>query len=213
VASSPEEYDYMTSDTYEQFGDPDATEPGRVPSEGSGQQRSRASEAILRDVVSLVENAPGIPMSASVRVNRDEILDLLEEAVSLLPDELRSARWLLKDREEFKARTEREAEEIIADARSRVAQMVQRTEVVKAAEARARQIIEDAEVQSRRMRLETEDYCDQKLASFENVLVKVHRTVAAGRKKLAAPTLEQSELADLEDPPTGSNPAVFDQDR
>lgn len=203
----------MTSDTYEQFGDPDATEPGRVPSEGSGQQRSRASEAILRDVVSLVENAPGIPMSASVRVNRDEILDLLEEAVSLLPDELRSARWLLKDREEFKARTEREAEEIIADARSRVAQMVQRTEVVKAAEARARQIIEDAEVQSRRMRLETEDYCDQKLASFENVLVKVHRTVAAGRKKLAAPTLEQSELADLEDPPTGSNPAVFDQDR
>ncbi len=203
----------MTSDTYEQFGDPDATEPGRVPSEGSGQQRSRASEAILRDVLSLVENAPGIPMSASVRVNRDEILDLLEEAVSLLPDELRSARWLLKDREEFKARTEREAEEIIADARSRVAQMVQRTEVVKAAEARARQIIEDAEVQSRRMRLETEDYCDQKLASFENVLVKVHRTVAAGRKKLAAPTLEQSELADLEDPPTGSNPAVFDQDR
>ena len=89
--------------------------------------------------------------------------------------------------------------------------MVQRTEVVKAAEARARQVIEDAEAQSRRMRLETEDYCDQKLASFENVLVRVHKTVSAGRKKLQAPSLEQSELGELEDP-TGSVPAVFDQD-
>lgn len=196
--------------SYDEFdGDPDQTQPGRVPE--SGAPRSRASEAILRELLSVVENAPGIPMSASVRINRDEVLDLIEEAISILPDELRSARWLLKDREEFKARTEREAEEIIADARSRVAQMVQRTEVVKAAEARARQVIEDAEAQSRRMRLETEDYCDQKLASFENVLVRVHKTVSAGRKKLQAPSLEQSELGELEDP-TGSVPAVFDQD-
>ncbi|MFM7062565.1 MAG: hypothetical protein ACKO04_03600 [Actinomycetes bacterium] len=196
--------------SYDEFdGDPDATQPGRVPE--SAAPRSRASEAILRELLSVVENAPGIPMSASVRINRDEVLDLIEEAISILPDELRSARWLLKDREEFKARTEREAEEIIADARSRVAQMVQRTEVVKAAEARARQVIEDAEAQSRRMRLETEDYCDQKLASFENVLVRVHKTVAAGRKKLQAPSLEESELGELEDP-TGSVPAVFDQD-
>jgi len=196
--------------SYDEFdGDPDATQPGRVPE--ATAPRSRASEAILRELLSLVENAPGIPMSASVRINRDEVLDLIEEAISILPDELRSARWLLKDREEFKARTEREGEEIIADARSRVAQMVQRTEVVKAAEARARQVIEDAEAQSRRMRLETEDYCDQKLASFENVLVRVHKTVSAGRKKLQAPSLEQSELGELEDP-TGSVPAVFDQD-
>ncbi|MFM7068644.1 MAG: hypothetical protein ACKOYM_04210 [Actinomycetes bacterium] len=196
--------------SYDQFDDEeiDATQPGVVPEAARG----RSSEAILRELLSVVENAPGIPMSASVRMNRDELLDLIDEAISLLPDELRSARWLLKDREEFKAKTERDADEIIADARSRVAQMVQRTEVVKAAEARARQVIEDAEAQARRMRLETEDYCDQKLASFENVLVKVHKTVAAGRRKLAAPTIEQSELADLEDP-TGSVPAVFDQDR
>ena len=196
--------------SYDDFdGDPDMTQPGQAPE--SAAPRSRASEAILRELLSVVEHAPGIPMSASVRINRDEVLDLIEEAISILPDELRSARWLLKDREEFKARTEREAEEIIADARSRVAQMVQRTEVVKAAEARARQVIEDAEAQSRRMRLETEDYCDQKLASFENVLVRVHKTVSAGRKKLQAPSLEQSELGELEDP-TGSVPAVFDQD-
>ena len=41
------------------------------------------------------------------------------------------------------------------------------TEVVKAAEARARQVVEKAEDHARRMRLECEDFCDQKLASFE----------------------------------------------
>jgi F0F1-type ATP synthase membrane subunit b/b' len=151
-------------------------------------------------------------MSASVRVNKEELLELLDEAVSRLPDEVRSARWLLKEREEFLARTRREGEEIIEDARSRVAHMVQRTEVVKAAEARARQIVEEADGASRRMRRETEDYCDQKLASFENVLAKVHKTVAAGRAKLAAPSIEEAELTDLDDLPTGATPAVYDHD-
>jgi hypothetical protein len=93
--------------------------------------------------------------------------------------------------------------------------MVQRTEVVKAAELRAQQIIEDAEIAARRLRLETEDYCDQKLASFENVLAQVAKTVATGRRRLAAPTIEEAELGERDDdPPTGATGAVpvFDQD-
>ena len=90
-----------------------------------------------------------------------------------------------------------------------------KAEVVKAAELRAAQIVEDAEANARRLRLETEDYCDQKLASFENVLARIHKTVVAGRSRLAAPTLEESELGDLPDAPTGSTGAVpvFDQDQ
>jgi hypothetical protein len=191
--------------------DADARPAPRRPT-GSDAYRMPEAEQVLRRVVEIVESAPGMPMSASVRVNKEELLELLDEAVSRLPDEVRSARWLLKEREEFLARTRREGEEIIEDARSRVAHMVQRTEVVKAAETRARQIVEDADASARRMRRETEDYCDQKLASFENVLAKVHKTVAAGRAKLAAPTIEEAELADLDDPPTGSTPAVYDHD-
>ena len=181
-------------------------------SAGGDQYRMPEAQEILERVIAIIDAAPGMPMSASVRVNREELLELLDEAVSRLPDELRSARWLLKEREDFLARTRREGEDLIEDARSRVAQMVQRTEVVKAAELRARQIVEEAEASSRRMRRETEDYCDQKLASFENVLARVAKSVAAGRDKLAAPRIEEAELADLDDPPTGSNPAVFDQE-
>ncbi|MCB1027603.1 MAG: hypothetical protein KDB24_07565, partial [Microthrixaceae bacterium] len=85
------------------------------------------TEQLLRRVVDLIETAPGLPMSASVRINKDEILELLDDAVARLPDELRAARWLLKERDEFLAKTRRDGEEIISDAKARVAHMVQRT--------------------------------------------------------------------------------------
>jgi hypothetical protein len=184
----------------------------RRPAEG--QYRNPETEAIIRRVIDIIDGSPGMPMSASVRVNKEEVLELLDDAVTRLPDELRSARWLLKEREEFLARSRRDGDELIADAKSRVAHMVQRTEVVKAAELRAQQIVEDAEASARRMRRETEDFCDQKLASFENVLAKVTKTVAAGRSRLAAPTIEEAELGEREDLPTGATAAVpvFDQD-
>jgi hypothetical protein len=208
----------MSSRTRDHVDDPD--DHGDAPNHGRGRSRGGVgpyqipeSEQILRRVIDIIETAPGMPMSASVRVNKEELLELLDDVVSQIPDEVRSARWLLKEREEFMARTRREGEEIIADARSRVAHMVQRTEVVKAAEAQARHIIDESEAASRRMRRETEDYCDQKLASFENVLARIHKAVVAGRDKLAAPTIEEAELADLEDHDRGhDDPAVFDQE-
>lgn len=199
-------------------GDGDQHVSGQQPAvtvqrgDGREQYRMPETQEILERVIEMVDSAPGMPMSASVRVNREEVLELLDDAVSRLPDELRSARWLLKEREEFLARTRREREDLIEDAKSRVAQMVQRTEVNKAAEHRARQILEDAEATARRMRREAEDYCDQKLASFENVLARISKAVSAGREKLAAPTIEEAELADLEEPRTGAQAAVFDQE-
>lgn len=198
---------------------------GGEPHRGAGHADSARKvdvDTLLRRAVDMIEAAPGIPMSASVRVNRDDMLDLLDEAVAGLPDELRAARWLLKEREEYLARTRREAEELIAEARTQVAHMVQKAEVVKAAEQRARHMNEEAEANARRMRREAEDFCDQRLASFENVLAKVQRSVAVGRQRLAAPTIEESELRGFDDgdevlpgggddDPGGSQP--FDQER
>ncbi len=205
--------DTYDDDTYDDERGVAEPPTGTTRRAGTDVYRMPEAEQGLRRVIEIVESAPGIPMSASVRVNKEELLELLDDCVARLPDELRSARWLLKEREEFLARTRREGEEIIEDARSRVAHMVQRTEVAKAAEAKARQIVEDAEAAARKMRRETEDYCDQKLASFENVLARIHSTVAAGRARLAAPTIEEAELSDLDEPRTGSQPAVFDQEQ
>lgn len=139
----------------------------------------------------VIESARPLPLSASSTINKDEVLAIIDEIQASLPDELRSARWLLKEREEFRAKMKREGDEIVALARNRAEQMVQRTQVVKAAEARARKVIEQAEADARRLRLEAEDYCDQKLGSFENVLQRTLQQVGAGRAKLQGNLLDE----------------------
>ena len=92
---------------------------------------------------------------------------------------------MLKERQEFVNKTRREANEMLDEARAQAERMVQRQEVVRAAEARARHVIDTAESDARRLKLETEDFLDQRLASFEILLDKLGRTVAAGRQKLS----------------------------
>ncbi len=88
--------------------------------------------------------------------------------------------------------------------------MVQRTEVVKAAEQRARHIVEVAEADARRMRHECEDFCDQRLASFEIVLDRTMKTVTVGREKLAG--RRRSRRSSPSRSPTATARSFFDQD-
>ena len=169
------------------------------------------AETLLRRAVDIIATAPTMPLSSSPRIDRDEIIELLEEALARLPDELRQARWMLKERQEFVAKTRREADELLEAARVQAERMVQRTEVVRAAEQRARQVMETAQNDSRRLKLETEDFLDQRLGSFEILLDKLSKTVAAGRQKLSIGNAHHRiERADEDDDPTKG---FFDQDR
>ncbi len=167
--------------------------PGQSPYE------SPQVDAVLRELRDLIVQARPMPLSTSVMINQAEVLDLLDEVVERLPEELRAAKWLLKQREEFLARTRREADELLEAARSKADEMVRKTEVVKAAESRARSVIDAADAESRRLKLEAEDFCDQRLASFEIVLERTMKVVNAGRAKLQGST-SREEVADEAEP-------------
>jgi cell division septum initiation protein DivIVA len=153
-------------------------------------------EAILHRLHDVIGNARPMPLSASVMINRDEVLEIVEAALDRMPEELRQARWLLREREEFLAKVQREGDDILDAARARAERMVQRTEVVRAAQHTARRVVEDAEAEARRLRHEAEDYCDHKLAQFEIVLDRTIKTVQAGRSRLHAPQLGEEPQAE-----------------
>jgi hypothetical protein len=153
------------------------------------QYHSHDTEVLLQRLRDMIDNAPNVPLSSTPRISREEALDLLDEAIVRFPEELKAARWLLKEREEFLARMQHEGDEILEQARDRAERMVQRTEVVKASEQRAYQILDTAEAEARRLRHEVEDFCDQKLASFEIVLDRTLKMVASGRAKLQGTNL------------------------
>jgi cell division septum initiation protein DivIVA len=176
------------------------------------QARLGESEMILRQTIDIIVQAPSVPLSSSPRVNRDEIVELLQDALDRLPEEIRQARWMLKERQEFLDKTKREADEILGAARQQAERMVQRTEVVRAAEARARQVIDAADEETRRLKHETEDFLDQRLGSFEILLGRLQKTVHNGRERLSigdkVPSPEAEEPIEQQEDSAG----FFDQD-
>jgi cell division septum initiation protein DivIVA len=198
-------YDGSYDDDYDDI-DEEYPEPG-APGGYVGD-----AETLLRRAVDIVATAPTMPLSSSPRIDRDEIIELLEEALGRLPAELREARWMLKERQEFMAKTRREADELLEAARVQAERMVQRTEVVRAAQQTARRTVDEAEAEARRLRHEAEDYCDQKLASFEIILDRTLKTVHAGRERLRAAPLPEAEPEDDTAAEVDEEGGLFDQD-
>lgn len=166
-------------------------------------------DELLLELRDLVEHARTMPMSASVLVNRDEALGLVDEILAAFPEELRQARWLLKERDEFLFQARREADDILAAARVQVERMVERTEIAREARRVAQKTVDDADAQARRLRLECEDYVDQKLGEFEVVLNRTLQAVHQGRQHLQ---VTYEAVAEDEEEHLDDHGAFFDQD-
>ncbi len=179
-------------------------------------------EVLVRRALDLVQEARAMPLSSSVLVQRDELCGLLEDALERIPEEMRQARWLLRERDEFLEGQRREADQLLEEVKAQAERMVQRTEIVRQAHQAAQRIVDDAREEARKLQHQADDYCDQKLASFEIVLDRTLRTVQAGREKLqftASPVGEEEwPAADAEEGGAGASTGgdgdggFFDQD-
>ena len=171
------------------------------------EAEARHLEEALQHLRDLIETARTMPMSASVLVNRDEAIQLLDQARRNVPAELRHARWLLKERQEYLEQAKREANELLESARVQAERMVERSDIVREARRSAEQIVADAGAEARRLEHAAEDYVDQRLAALEGLLERTLTGIGKGRERLAVQLPTDEEEADVEEVP------VFDQDQ
>src|ERR671929_629064 len=73
--------------------------------------------ARIAQLEDMVRDAKSMPLSSSALLNRDEVLDLIEQMKDSLPDEVKQARWIVKDREELLAKARRDAEAMVEQGR------------------------------------------------------------------------------------------------
>ncbi len=149
----------------------------------------------------VVHNARPVPLTDQVRVDREEIYDLLDQMRATIPEEIKQARWIVKERQEMLAEAKREAERIVREAREQQARLISDEEVTKQAERAADEIVEDARTREREIRLGAEDYADEILNTLEVNLQKFLAAVQRGRDRLAGrdeePVAERDEQASL----------------
>ena len=132
----------------------------------------------------LVHNAKQVPLTDQVRVDKEEIYDLLDQMRATIPEEIKQARWIVKERQEMLAEAKREAERIVKEARERQERLVSNEEIMKAAERAAEDIVDEAQAREREIRLGAEDYADEILNTLEINLTKFIAAVQRGRERL-----------------------------
>lgn len=160
----------------------------------------------LDEIVTMIEQARGVPMSTSAMVPRDHILDLLDDLRDRLPEEVTQAKAVLDQRsdllavgqreqerlisegsrirDELIAQAQQEHDELIAIGRSERERLISESDVYRSAVARADQLGAATAAEADVMRGEVDGYVDAKLAEFEATLSHLLRSVEHGRAKV-----------------------------
>lgn len=138
----------------------------------------------LNTAIAIVEEARGVPLSASCVVHRGEMLEILEGARDVLPSDLSGAEEIIAKRDQIIEEGRASAESMIATAREDVARMVEQTSIVQAARDEAQRILDEARDVAEDERREVEAYIDGRLATLEVILNKTMEAVARGRERL-----------------------------
>lgn len=139
---------------------------------GVGTDGTDVFELIDSMIVEFQE-AKSVPLSGNVLLDRDYMIGQLQKLQAALPDELRAARWMVREREAFIGRTNERAREITDRAHSESRRLVSDTHVLSEAVEEANILVRRAEGESRKMRLEAEDEIDGHLSRIETLLTEL----------------------------------------
>lgn len=138
---------------------------------------------IVDDLIVRLHEAKAMPLSSNALVDREVFLSKLENLRASLPDELRAARWMVREREAFIQRTNEKARDIIDEAREEADTLVSDSNIVREAVEEANILVRRAEGDARRLRLEAEDDVEQQLQRLEHLLVDLTSRVQGTRSE------------------------------
>ena len=139
---------------------------------------------LIDELIIEVEGARQVPLSGNVMFDRDQLLGRLYDLRDQLPEELRTARWMVREREAFVARTNESARDMLERARQQSDELVSESYIVKEAVDEANAMTRHAEAEATRIRLEAEDYSEDAFEQTEAVLADLLAQVRAARAEL-----------------------------
>ncbi|MBT8164830.1 MAG: hypothetical protein HKO82_12980 [Acidimicrobiia bacterium] len=139
---------------------------------------------MVEELILTVEQARGVPLSGNASIDRNEFGDRLRDLRERLPEELKTARWMVREREAFIAQTNEQAAEIMRRAKETGARMVSETQVMTEAVEEANILVRNAEEEARVIRLESEDVAESSYEHTETLLVNLLERVRDRRAEL-----------------------------
>ena len=139
---------------------------------------------LIEMLYTMISDAWGVPLGQDkCLVDREKALDLIEEIKAQLPAEMAEAKRLVSARDEFIRNAKKEAESVRKMAEERARKMVEEQEVVRAAKARAEEMIATADNKSRELRKAANEYLVESMQNAEESMAQALDIVRKTRAK------------------------------
>jgi hypothetical protein len=132
-----------------------------------------------------------IPLTHSVIVDEDRMLDMIDQMRVSIPEEIKKAQQILIQRDRIMAQAQEEANRTLSLAREKSDQFVDRDSIVSAAQARAEQIIAQARIEAEATRREADEYVLETLTRLE---VELDRNLTQVRNGIRTLQAEQQRI-------------------
>ena len=153
-------------------------------------------EQIISALYDMVQDARGLPLGADkCIVERDKVLDMLDEIIAQMPAELKQARTIVESRNELIGQARREAETVIRQAQEKAAELVAEEAIYKEAKRQCQEMVVQTQSRMADLRKASNDYMDDALRRTEEAIAMSLEDVKNTREKFAALVEAQEKRA------------------
>ena len=154
----------------------------------------RNTEDIIGALYDMVQDARSMPLSADKCIlERDKVLDMLDEIIAQLPSELKQARTIVESRNELVSQARREADNVLKEAQSKVDQLITKEAIYVEAKKRSEELVSQTQNRINQLRKAANEYMDESLRQTEEVISNALNEVRDTRMKFRAVTEAQEQ--------------------
>lgn len=131
-----------------------------------------------------LEKGVNVPFASKALVDREKCLEVIKDIRLTLPEEIKQAEWVKKERQRILVEAQKEAEAITKEAEQRIKALVDENEITQNAYHQSREIIEAAQINAKEIRLGAKEYADAVLEDVELILTEQLETLRSNRQEL-----------------------------
>lgn len=139
---------------------------------------------LLERIEDIIEEASKFPLSNKVMIDKDEILEVINEIRLKMPDEINRASWVAKERQRILNEAQSEADELIEKVKEQQKYLVEENEITRQAQKYANQLVEEAERKANEMKIGAYNYSDEILSKLQEKINEINGIIEQNREVL-----------------------------
>ena len=157
-------------------------------------------EDIISALYDMIQDARSVPLAADkCIVERDKVLDMLDEIIAQMPVELKQARTIVESRNELVSQARREAETLVRQAQDQAQKMITEEAVYQETKRQCQEMVDQTQIRMAELRKVSNDYMDDALRRTEEAIALSLEDVRDTRSKFKALVEAQEKRAAVQD--------------